>query len=296
MRPMSRKNGGFTLIELLTVLTIIGVLVGLLLPAVQASREASRRVECQNKVRQVALAAINLESVLKRFPTSRERNPFIHWHRTLLPNLEQQPLYDQISESLLRSQWFNLEEIRLPVSIYQCPSSPTFGMLHETSYSGVKIATTHYIGVTGRAESTEDGMFLPWDGGSKPRGRRFRDVTDGSSNTFLIGERPVNYRPLLGAWLGSQEYGHDAIGVNEFVPLTYYIAPGVVDGRNCPESKFGPGSLTDPCSELHHWSLHHGGAHFAFVDGHSQFLSYASDIQVLIALSTISGGESPPEM
>lgn len=285
-------HAAFTVLELLVVIGVIAILVGLLLPAVQASREAARRMQCQNKMRQISLALQSHESAYRALPTSRSQ-VFIHWQKSLLPFLEQASLAEQIDiERRSGVSWESLTAQTLPEKNFECPSSPTAGLLHRSRYSGLPFAGGHYIGVSGQAESLGNGVFPGW-GTVQEHGLRMRDIIDGASHTLAFGERPTNYYPLLGAWLASQEYGHETIGVNEFIPLVYYGGiSGLPNGANCSEHIFGPGTLLDDCSQFHHWSLHSGGgANFAYVDGRVSFMTYQVDKAVLVAQSTVSGGE-----
>lgn len=297
MRSLVRHStfgrAAFTLVELLVAVSIVSILIALLLPAVQSSREAARRMHCQSKMRQISLALLSHEGTHRSLPTTRTR-AFVHWQKSLLPFLDQTSLADEIDNEMRRGvQWESLTAQTRPQSNFECPSSPTAGFLHRSRYSGLAFAGGHYIGVSGQAENLGNGVFPGWNIVHK-EGRRLREITDGTSNTLAFGERPTNYYPLLGAWLASQEYGHETIGVNEFIPLVYYGGgSGLPSGANCSEHIFGPGTLLDDCSQFHHWSLHKGsGANFAYVDGHVAFINYQVDKAILVGQSTISGGEA----
>jgi prepilin-type processing-associated H-X9-DG protein/prepilin-type N-terminal cleavage/methylation domain-containing protein len=289
-----RRFAGFTLVELLVSIGIVGVLIALLLPAVQSVREASRKADCANRLKQIALSIHTFESNHRSWPRTRvDNNPFLHWQVAVLPQLEQNAIAERINaEQELGAHWDELSDRRTLIQVLQCPSSPMSTKLQRSIYSGRVFAASHYIGVAGQALSTDDGVFPAFNSRqARFNATRMRDIRDGLSNTLALGERPPVFEPLLGAWLSSQEYGHATIGVNEFQPLTYYPGSGIPDGSLCPEHRYGQGWLEDHCSQFHHWSLHRQGANFAFADGHVRFLNYAVDIQLLRAMSTIDGAE-----
>lgn len=289
LRRMARHQG-FTLIELLIVFAIAALLMSLVLPAVNAVREAARRMTCQDRLRQVMVGLTVYEGARARFPNTRSKNPFLHWHFEILPELEQRSLHRSVTSELNSGfDWISLSARRNSISVYQCPSNATSGALHRGIIAGDLFSATHYIGVAGRSYSSADGVFPSWKSGRNfNSGTALREITDGLSNTLAVGERPVNFEPLLGAWLSSQEYGHETLGVSEFEGLEY----NTPNHESCPGSTFGPGRMDEYCSQFHHWSLHPSGANFCFADGHLQFLSYSIDQQLLAAMSTKSGHEA----
>ncbi len=160
---MVRRKSGFTLVELLVVIAIIGILVALLLPAVQAAREAARRMQCGNNLKQIGLSLHNYHDVYKNFPSLRLRNARcpgpnstqqawnstnISWHGRILPFIEQQPLYDQIdmggSHGCASPIWWNtagpMRDVvqRAVLPAYRCPSDPGVGGLIWTDPGGTK--------------------------------------------------------------------------------------------------------------------------------------------------------------
>jgi hypothetical protein len=158
------------LIAVIGTVTVGGVLVALLLPAVQAAREAARRMQCQNNLKQVALAMHNYHDVYKSFPPAytvdADGNKLHSWRTLLLPFLEQAPLYDQID---LNKPWDAPENQHIAdtsVPVYACPSSPN-GMMPYTNY----------MVIVGPGAIFE---------GDQPIG--IRDITDGTSNTILVVE------------------------------------------------------------------------------------------------------------
>ncbi len=201
-RPTRPRTRGFTLVELLVVIAIIGVMVGLLLPAVQAAREAARRMQCKNHLKQIALAAHNYESTHRLFPPSATIssvsaiNTNSSWsiQGRLLPYLEQGALYGQVDLSVA---WDNQSVIgNLKIPTYACPSDPRSDTPRDIS---PKLATPLY-------PTTYGFNFGTWliydpvsrqmgDGAFGPNSRiGFRDFLDGSSNTLMLSEAKA-YQP-----------------------------------------------------------------------------------------------------
>ncbi|QDS90922.1 hypothetical protein EC9_51400 [Rosistilla ulvae] len=193
-RPRSLKTG-FTLVELLVVIAIIGILVGLLLPAVQAAREAARRMSCGNNMKQLGLAIHNYHDTFKSFPTTEiwgdktglnVRN--FTWLTFILPFIEQSPLHDQIdfSESVMAQTDASGNLIRSTViDSFLCPSDPVWDTLPHG------FGLTSYAGASGWDEHARSGDI---HAGVFPTARttRFSNITDGTSNTIAIGEVTTN--------------------------------------------------------------------------------------------------------
>ena len=192
----NERHSGFTLVELLVVIAIIGVLVGLLLPAVQAAREAARRMQCQNNLKQISLACQNYESAYKKFPpssvvdrtvTSTGNNGSWGVHGRILPFHEQGSLYEKIDLSI---GWDNQSAIdNIKLAIYACPSDPGSDqvrnpgrgrpLLYPTTY-GFNFGTWYVYDPT--TNKGGDGMFFP------NSFLRYRDCLDGTSQTPLAAE------------------------------------------------------------------------------------------------------------
>ncbi|WP_044300852.1 DUF1559 domain-containing protein [Rhodopirellula sallentina] len=229
-RSPSRR--GFTLVELLVVIAIIGVLVGLLLPAVQSAREAARRMSCSNNMRQLALACHNYESTFKQFPASADNHNFVGvgrtWLRAILPYVEQADLDSNKLE--LYGPDFDEDAIQTELNILNCPSDPLSQTPVNVGWGSSVVATsasTNYFGNGGHYgrssnqyhgtdasgfngfpsvfKYTADGMFH--SEGSAYGPVRFSSVLDGTSNTLLVGERGLfPAKPGLvqtGGWLTS---------------------------------------------------------------------------------------------
>ena len=196
MHRNQRKVHGFTLVELLVVIAIIGIMVGLLLPAVQAAREAARRMQCQNHLKQVALAAHNYHSAFKRFPpsatidlstTSTGNNGSWGIHGRLLPFLEQGNLYEKVDLSVAWDDQMAIDGLK--IEVYACPSDPGSDQIRDPGNGRPKLYPTNYgfnFGTWFVFDPTTrkggDGMFYP------NKHLRFRDCLDGTSTTLLAGE------------------------------------------------------------------------------------------------------------
>ena len=193
---MPNRRPAFTLVELLVVIAIIGVLVGLLLPAVQAAREAARRMQCSNHLKQIALACHNYQSAFRRFPpsalvdlntTSTGNNGSWGVHGRILPFLEQGNVYNTVDLSLAWDDQPAIDGLKIPV--YACPSDPGSDQVRVFSDGRPSLYPTSYGFNFGRwfvfdpvTTKGGDGMFHP------NRFLSFRDCLDGTSQTLLVAE------------------------------------------------------------------------------------------------------------
>jgi prepilin-type N-terminal cleavage/methylation domain-containing protein len=196
------RRRGFTLVELLVVIAIIGILVALLLPAVQSAREAARRMQCSNKLKQLGVALHNYHDTYKAFPStpggngilSANRGTVQNWMRwgglaSLLPFVEQQAVYDRIDfrfswDSTDNSNGFQnrlVRRIKLD-DVFTCPSDPGSG-LGITDF-----AQTSYCFSRGPQASWDVGNGQEAGFGDGNNWHRFRDILDGTANTFAMGE------------------------------------------------------------------------------------------------------------
>ncbi len=294
---LTRQRSGFTLVELLVVIAIIGILVGLLLPAVQAAREAARRMQCGNNLKQLGLALHNYESTYKRFPIGfRDTTPTNgllydggwSWAAGVLPFIEQTSLYNRLD---LRFHPYgtgatpaNIAALGTPISTFRCPSdlAPETAPNNAANANGIAaVAVTSYVGVLGAF----DGQWCQVSGSTNVEGVRNRgllvvnssrtiaQVTDGTSNTFALGE--VSWRPL------------DA---NNDGSIRQYILGNVTTGGGPLCTNDGAANngahlhiratrhkLNGPMTGGAKWkafhSYHVGGAQFTFADGSVHFIS-----------------------
>ncbi len=203
------RTRGFTLVELLVVIAIIGTLVALLLPAVQAAREAARRSQCTNNLKQLALAAHNFHDTNNKFPSSVRPAgltplPRIAGLTFLLPFIEQQAAYDLYDKTKNWHDVVNLPVTSNPIPVFTCPSAPDpkrkDGLPEANPWQANLVAVTDYsptIGVDQRLKAAglvgESGAGILTKNGEP----RMSDVTDGLSNTILYAEsagRPYVYR------------------------------------------------------------------------------------------------------
>lgn len=187
---------GFTLVELLVVIAIIGILVGLLLPAVQAAREAARRIQCSNNLKQLALASHNYESAHKRFPGPADDSLYGYSYQAkLLPFVEQSNLHNLIDyqQPLLHGLPWRptlnpalLPVVDRPLSVFRCPSDPgdVFYVENGQRWAGLNYAVNAGPGIDRLYCSRADTHGIVWRGSNV----KFGDLTDGTSNTLLLSE------------------------------------------------------------------------------------------------------------
>ena len=295
--PKSPKISGFTLVELLVVIAIIGILVALLLPAVQSARGAARRMQCSNNLKQISLALHGYQTLHERFPmgfiVDSSATEAWAWTSFVLPQLEQQNLYDKLlvddrrlHEMILANDPVELALLQTKLDVFRCPSDTVDDLLPSglsggagkigrtfqgqgspdgwptsTSYEAWKPASSNYVGNAGLLDvgggEKNNGMFY---GNSKVR---MIDIDDGASNTFLVGER--NARCAAGTWIGVRNPpGEGMYG-------TYFIRGRVSIKLNDPRD-----AQHDTCTEGFS-SEHPGGALFAFADGSIHFISDTID-------------------
>jgi prepilin-type N-terminal cleavage/methylation domain-containing protein/prepilin-type processing-associated H-X9-DG protein len=275
------KRQAFTLVELLVVIAIIGILIALLLPAVQAAREAARRAQCVNNLKQIGLATHNYHDTFKCLPSNvRHTQPPRNqsWLYRIRPFAEQGQSQD---------------DTRLMV--FTCPSDANNTKLANLSNQAGLGANgqTSYLGVSGITNNDALGVInsnTPITDRSSKWWHPFKDVMDGLSNTLLAGERPPSPDEWWGWWNMAAE-GDSALTVEHKCcfggPTGRYNCSPVANGT---KMFYGPGQFNSPCHNHHFWSGHPTGANWLWCDGRVSFISY--DVSaVLRDMATRNGRE-----
>ncbi len=302
-----RSRNAFTLVELLVVIAIIGLLVALLLPAVQAAREAARRLQCTNNIRQMGIAMHNYESSFRVFPhggagsVSLTSAPILarnrlSWGAAILAFLEQSSLYHSIDQSLPYIHSRNQSAGGSLVPTYLCPTAPREELRRpngDALNTPAIYARTDYAGNYGeRSLRCFPATNCQNNYGNATGGRgtlligldpevAIRDVTDGTSNTILVGEAPEGLHSI---WIGHKNVFDQSAPVSAKVSLSSTWQPCL------PPFKSRRGDFCDFGQEFH--SYHTGGANFLLADGSSHFHSSTVDVRVTAALLSRSGGET----
>ena len=309
-----RRRIGFTLIELLVVIAIIAILVALLLPAVQQAREAARRIQCKNDLKQMGLAFHNYydahralppgyvaRGVTPGDPASDETGPGFAWGTLLLPYLEQGPLSNQLNMEGDATDLENLNVARTFIPTFHCPSDTapqTFTV--SDGLVDYELGSSNYVGIFGYGSLTNaPGLPNPPGLLFRNSASRFRDITDGVSNTMLLGERASEHDFTSGT---------AAVDANS----TWYAAlPNVM--RPSGMMMMGPegsaslvlghvGQTMMNGMEMHHTpnntnhianfsSRHEGGIQFVMADGSVHFLSENIDYNTFRWLGERADGE-----
>ncbi len=299
--PRPRRRA-FTLIELLVVIAIIAILIALLLPAVQQAREAARRTQCKNNLKQIGLALHNYHEAIGRLPPSSIAFNHWGWNTMVLPYLDQAPLFNQLSAvtgssypSLMPATGFSTAIDRLspaptslstPLTVVRCPSDPGSATVDQPINSAVvlTLGRSNYPGVAGSnawyGATSANGAFAPnqlgISGSVANPCRSFRDFTDGLSNTFFVGER-ASISKINGLDFGGQGYWAGVVGDNLDVNASCEIY--------FPVNKKGAGYY-------YAFSSHHvGGAHFLLGDGTVRFIGENINLTTYGNLASIAGGE-----
>lgn len=304
MRTSRQWRGGFTLIELLVVIAIIAVLIALLLPAVQQAREAARRSQCKNNLKQLGLALHNYHGSHNVFPPNSHGNATalpngFSWRVMILPDLDQAPLYNKFNYNARITDPANLLLCQTVIQAYLCPSDPTRPIKTDLysnwcfpgnatgatgtastnvcdSSTGTPYATTaavsSYSGMCGLdVDAGPNGMFIR----RQDYVVRIRDMTDGTTNTIVVGETSPSYNKFS-AWASSDGEIQTTNAIN---------APRLLCGTSpCQYPTLGwPQSVASQ-------SFHVGGAHFLLGDGSVQFLSENMSLPIYQQLSNMRDG------
>jgi prepilin-type N-terminal cleavage/methylation domain-containing protein/prepilin-type processing-associated H-X9-DG protein len=285
-------RAGVTLLELLVVMGVFGILVALLLPAVQQARDRAVQVACRNNLHQIGLALHQHDGTYGSLPpppfaASPNTGLAISWMVMLLPFIDQTPLWQDTVAAFQAdpNPRHNPPHIGFAtvLPVYVCPSD---GRLRspQLDSDGEQAAFTSYVGVSGSLTGSWNGVLTGGMGEV-----RLTDITDGTSNTLMVGERPPSNLFDTGLWY----LGNYGIYSNIVLPVQVGLTPQYFGCHPAPGSAFfvyGPGRMDNPCDRFHFWSLHPGGAHFLFADGSVHFLPYSVG-SLLPALATRNGGE-----
>lgn len=310
---------GFTLIELLVVIAIIGVLIALLLPAVQAAREAARRAQCTNNLKQLGLAMHNYESSLGSFPSgylarlggggihgdpdpaTRDTGPGWGYGSLILPYLEQRPIHDAMNFDLPTWLPANSTGTAVALSAFLCPSAtesltPTLDVINPAGDVLAKFSRSHYVLNAGRlgcwAYTTDDQRSLADGPFYRNSATRHSEITDGLSNTVFMGE----HTPALSekTWVGIIP-GAAVCPKPRFAFGGCDFAGNLLLSHSGPDPSEIPTVIHPPNSRLAHvdqmYANHAGGAQVLLGDGSVRFIKETIHQPTWVALCNINGGE-----
>lgn len=306
------RQRGFTLVELLVVIAIIGVLVALLLPAVQAAREAARRMRCQNSLKQIGLASHNFHDVTGEMPRAFNGDTGLSWHVYILPYIEQQALYNQFDTTTVTNSHGspnrNDPHGLTIVPAYHCTSCPfkrqPFNPPNHINgptdlipaNTGSPAAVPHYYGVNGPrgtnypvGTGTHEGVPAATSGIFQRDGTiRMARITDGTSNTMMVAEMSwvsTVYGTRWRTWVrGGDEYAGVVAGRPSFV----------VSCRNVtnPINSIFNANLVVPYNDMPFGSMHPGGMNVTLGDGSVRFIAQNLGMATYRALASRDQGES----
>jgi prepilin-type N-terminal cleavage/methylation domain-containing protein len=283
-----RRRSAFTLVELLVVIAIIGVLIALLLPAIQAAREAGRRMQCLNNLKQSGLGLLAYHSAMGTFPVGNvDPIPFTPgyggwwgFQARTLPFMEAKNIYDLCNFTYKGScfDWMLVQQSRnsspatMVLEYFKCPDDPLRNEIYHDSRYG-NYGCTSYLGVMGTTSTANDGILLH---GNYNCAISLSKVTDGAAHTLLMGERGISNDLYGWPYCGA---GQDGSGWGDnLMATTLGLSAGLPDGNH----------------DYHFWSYHPNICQFLWADGSAVPLSYDLSYGVLQALATRAGSEVIP--
>jgi prepilin-type N-terminal cleavage/methylation domain-containing protein/prepilin-type processing-associated H-X9-DG protein len=344
MQPHRNSRRAMTLIEVLVVIAIIGVLIAILVPAVQKARAAAAQVQCVNNMKQIGLALLLYHDDNRCFPGGAQTNLKLTdagsgglgivpadewgWMFNILPYIGYQALYQE------GIHFKSSADLRTVIPTFLCPADPrdNAGSIGQPTPaalvlakfpeewgppappvvptlprylpSAIRLGRTSYLGMMGKSFAgiqsplasidTSVDVTVDWGNGvfgGTGRKIKIADITDGTSSTVLVGERPpmpstdVNY--FWGAWSGW--VGDNllwAVTDNDYLEAINPGGPGLCF--------FSEGNLTQGWHANHFWSMHSGGGNWLFCDGSVRFMAYTAGTSVIPAMASIAGDETIP--
>jgi prepilin-type N-terminal cleavage/methylation domain-containing protein/prepilin-type processing-associated H-X9-DG protein len=289
----------FTLVELLVVIAIIGILIALLLPAVQSSRDAARRAQCENSLKQIGIALTNYTAARKTLPagyvsafdaSGSDTGPGWGWNSYILPQLEESAIYRTIHFDLPIEDPMNAARVADIREVF-CPADDIQRVWQAKSRDATgnpltvicEVAASNYVAMYGTTEPGVDGDGLFFRNSKIAP----KDITDGTSKTLAIGERahPLGNATWVGSVTGAILFPDDENTIGQPHPEN---SSGMVLGH--AGEGIGPGDDGGDVNQF--YSLHGHGVNFLFADGHVSFLPATMDRKIYRALSTRAGGET----
>ena len=300
------NRAAFTLVELLVVIAIIGALVALLLPAVQSAREAARRMKCQNHLKQIGLGLHNYHDVHGGLPpggmatpptTATTANDGLGFHVLLLPYVEQDALFRQFNGSQTYIVAPNRDLGAVKMVMYLCPSAINLYTENagENAATGAKGWTTHYHGNMGPNDLATNRyeVIQSTNGGQARQGvlgrdtkTRLAEITDGTSNTFLVGETSWTRGNPVANVVGYRVWHR---GCNTAGQLACGSCRNVANGLN---TIWAGGGGTAAYNNFSFGSIHPSATNFLFCDASTRAISNNTSLGVLLATASRDGGET----
>jgi len=278
------RRFAFTLVELLVVITIIGILIALLLPAVQAAREAARALQCKNNMRQLGVAMHGYHEAKGAFPSGLINGTYWSYLTMMLPYMEQTALYDLADFGTVgcwntNSAFPDKKGVPARVlAVVNCPSDPKAGDICEYSDALGFFAGGNYYGMIGSERSATDGVLY------RNSATMIAEIKDGTSNTIACCERGAVTDLACGWWACGA-------GASVTEPDGTKVFTGDSDFLLSAENGHTMGDAENTVHRFHPWSYHPGGSHFLMADASVHFFAYSINHQLFVDLTTRRGGE-----